>query len=217
MFPSNTSRTSISESRSSFLPTRRFFLQSISKEQQYWREFLHKKTGRLWVYTDISNYSGVLETLSLNEKSLPHKKWAKFGFKVQKSELLLIREAWERDDAFRPGKPNWFTKKQKDLTVLHATLLPEYDRPPQGGCAAVVEAPTGRSRGPAVLVRVEWAPWRRWGTPKEIVDRLRRKKTETFQHRKKLLKCVAFDKTEIFQHRKKLLKFVAFLINSCVS
>ena len=54
---------------------------------------------------------------------------AQFGFKVQKSERLLIREAWERADAFRPGKPNWFTKKQKDLTALHAALLPEYDRP----------------------------------------------------------------------------------------
>ena len=47
---------------------------------------------------------------------------AQFGFKVQKSERLLIREAWERADAFRPGKPNWFTKKQKDLTALHAAL-----------------------------------------------------------------------------------------------
>ena len=54
---------------------------------------------------------------------------AQFGFKVQKSERLLIREAWERADAFRPGKPNWFTKKQKDLTSLHAALLPEFDRP----------------------------------------------------------------------------------------
>ena len=54
---------------------------------------------------------------------------AQFGFKVQKSERLLIREAWERADAFRPGKPNWFTKKQKDLTALHAALLPEFDRP----------------------------------------------------------------------------------------
>ena len=54
---------------------------------------------------------------------------AQFGFKVQKSERLLIREAWERADAFRPGKPNWFTKKQKDLTALHNALLPEFGRP----------------------------------------------------------------------------------------
>ena len=46
------------------------------------------------------------------------------GFKVQKSDRLLIREAWERADAYRPGKPNWFTQKAKDLTSLHAELLP---------------------------------------------------------------------------------------------
>ena len=28
---------------------------------------------------------------------------AQFGFKVQKSERLLIREAWEKADAYRPG------------------------------------------------------------------------------------------------------------------
>ena len=50
-----------------------------------------------------------------------------FGFKVQKSERLLIREAWEQADAYRPGKPNWFTKKQKDLVALHGALLPTFD------------------------------------------------------------------------------------------
>ena len=54
---------------------------------------------------------------------------AQFGFKVQKSERLLIREAWERADAYRPGKANWFTKKQKDLISLHHALTPEYDVP----------------------------------------------------------------------------------------
>jgi len=54
----------------------------------------------------------------------PH---AQFGFKVQKSERLLIREAWERADAWRPGKANWFTQQQKDLVELHNTLLPEFD------------------------------------------------------------------------------------------
>ena len=48
-------------------------------------------------------------------------------FKVQKSERLLIREAWERADAYRPGQPNWFTQQQKDLTELHKTLGPEID------------------------------------------------------------------------------------------
>ena len=52
---------------------------------------------------------------------------AQFGFKVQKSERLLIREAWERADAYRPGKPNWFTQQPKDLVELHKTLLPELD------------------------------------------------------------------------------------------
>lgn len=52
---------------------------------------------------------------------------AQFGFKVQKSERLLIREAWERADAYRPGKPNWFTKKQKDLVRLHEVLKPEIE------------------------------------------------------------------------------------------
>ena len=46
---------------------------------------------------------------------------------VQKSERLLIREAWERADAWRPGKANWFTQQQKDLVELHNTLLPEFD------------------------------------------------------------------------------------------
>ena len=49
---------------------------------------------------------------------------AQFGgaFKVQKSERLLIREAWERADAYRPGKPNWFTQQQKDLVDLHKVI-----------------------------------------------------------------------------------------------
>jgi predicted O-methyltransferase YrrM len=55
---------------------------------------------------------------------------AQFGFKVQKSERLLIREAWERADAYRPGKPNWFTQQPKDLVELHKTLLPELDALP---------------------------------------------------------------------------------------
>jgi len=46
------------------------------------------------------------------------------GFKVQKSDRLLIREAWERADAYRPGKPNWFTQKPKELVSLHEELLP---------------------------------------------------------------------------------------------
>ena len=53
-----------------------------------------------------------------------------FGFKVQKSERLLIREAWERADAYRPGKPNWFTQQQKDLVELHAQLQPEIEALP---------------------------------------------------------------------------------------
>ncbi len=55
---------------------------------------------------------------------------AQFGFKVQKSERLLIREAWEKADAYRPGKPNWFTQGQKDLVDLHKSLLPLYDTLP---------------------------------------------------------------------------------------
>ena len=55
---------------------------------------------------------------------------AQFGFKVQKSERLLIREAWEAADAYRPGKPNWFTQQQKDLIELHKVLLPEIDALP---------------------------------------------------------------------------------------
>jgi hypothetical protein len=55
---------------------------------------------------------------------------AQFGFKVQKSERLLIREAWERADAYRPGKPNWFTQQQKDLRDLHDELLPKIDELP---------------------------------------------------------------------------------------
>jgi len=50
---------------------------------------------------------------------------AQFGFKIQKSERLLIREAWERADAYRPGKPNWFTSQKKDLVELHHQLQPE--------------------------------------------------------------------------------------------
>ena len=42
---------------------------------------------------------------------------------------MARREAWERADAYRPGKPNWFTKKQKDLVSLHAAIQPEFDRP----------------------------------------------------------------------------------------
>jgi predicted O-methyltransferase YrrM len=56
---------------------------------------------------------------------------AQFGFNVQKSERLLIREAWERADAWRPGKANWFTQQQKDLVELHKTLLPEFDAQPK--------------------------------------------------------------------------------------
>ena len=44
------------------------------------------------------------------------------GFKVQKSERLLIREAWEKADAYRPGRANWFTKQQQDLVGLHESL-----------------------------------------------------------------------------------------------
>ena len=57
----------------------------------------------------------------------------KDAFKVQKSERLLIREAWERADAYRPGKANWFTQQQKDLVDLHNTLLPELDALPPSG------------------------------------------------------------------------------------
>eukprot|EP00962_Isochrysis_galbana_P021278 scaffold6283_cov127-Isochrysis_galbana.AAC.4 len=55
---------------------------------------------------------------------------AQFGFKIQKSERLLIREAWERADAYRPGKPNWFTTQKKDLIELHRQLQPEIDALP---------------------------------------------------------------------------------------
>jgi len=55
---------------------------------------------------------------------------AQFGFKVQKSERLLIREAWEKADAYRPGQANWFTKQQKDLVGLHKALIPEYEALP---------------------------------------------------------------------------------------
>lgn len=55
---------------------------------------------------------------------------AQFGFKVQKSDRLLIREAWEKADAYRPGKANWFTQQQKDLVELHKTLKPEIDALP---------------------------------------------------------------------------------------
>ena len=58
---------------------------------------------------------------------------AQFGFKVQKSERLLIREAWERADAYRPGKPNWFTQQQKDLVELHKQLQPEIAALPKTG------------------------------------------------------------------------------------
>jgi len=52
------------------------------------------------------------------------------GFKVQKSERLLIREAWERADALRPGKPNWFTQKPKDLLELHEEIVPSLESAP---------------------------------------------------------------------------------------
>mmetsp|Transcript_15947 Transcript_15947/g.21713 ORF Transcript_15947/g.21713 Transcript_15947/m.21713 type:complete len:582 (-) Transcript_15947:554-2299(-) len=55
---------------------------------------------------------------------------AQFGFKIQKSERLLIREAWERADAYRPGKPNWFTTQKKDLVELHNQLQPEIEALP---------------------------------------------------------------------------------------
>jgi len=55
---------------------------------------------------------------------------AQFGFKVQKSERLLIREAWEKADAYRPGKANWFTQKKEDLVDLHSELLPEIQAQP---------------------------------------------------------------------------------------
>ena len=54
---------------------------------------------------------------------------AQFGglpnLKVQKSERLLIREAWERADAYRPGKPNWFTQKQKEWYGIRLLLIRE--------------------------------------------------------------------------------------------
>ena len=69
---------------------------------------------------------------------------AQFGFKVQKSERLLIREAWERADAYRPGKANWFTKKQKDLVRLHEALKPELERqvavPPPSNATSLLGA-----------------------------------------------------------------------------
>ena len=39
-------------------------------------------------------------------------------------------QAWERADAYRPGKPNWFTTKQKSLVELHESLLPVYESSP---------------------------------------------------------------------------------------
>ena len=51
------------------------------------------------------------------------------GFKGKKSERLLIREAWERGDAYRPGKPNWFTQQPADLLSLHQKLAPHLDGP----------------------------------------------------------------------------------------
>ena len=69
---------------------------------------------------------------------------AQFGFKVQKSERLLIREAWERADAYRPGQANWFTKKQKDLVRLHEALKPELERqeavPPPSNATSLLGA-----------------------------------------------------------------------------
>ena len=80
-----------------------------------------------------------------------------FGFKVQKSERLLIREAWEQADAYRPGKPNWFTKKQKDLVALHGALLPTFDLatlpPPTQqrlGARRQIKGPNKRGREPAL-------------------------------------------------------------------
>ena len=60
---------------------------------------------------------------------------AQFGgaFKVQKSERLLIREAWERADAYRPGKPNWFTQQKKDIVELHKALEGEIESLPASG------------------------------------------------------------------------------------
>lgn len=58
----------------------------------------------------------------------PTAQWG--GFKVQKSDRLLIREAWERADAYRPGKPNWFTKQPRSLLDLHEELTPIIDSAP---------------------------------------------------------------------------------------
>jgi caffeoyl-CoA O-methyltransferase len=73
---------------------------------------------------------------------------AQFGFKIQKSERLLIREAWERADAYRPGKPNWFTTQKKDLIELHHQLQPEIDALP------VLPPPTNATSLLGSLLRV---------------------------------------------------------------
>jgi len=65
-----------------------------------------------------------------------------FSFKPQKSERLLIREAWEKADAFRPGKANWFTQQQKSLRDLHHELLPLYDTLPPSAPARPARAPS---------------------------------------------------------------------------
>ena len=70
-----------------------------------------------------------------------------FSFKPQKSERLLIREAWEKADAFRPGKANWFTQRQKSLRDLHHELLPLYDTLPPSAPARVSVATLARRTG----------------------------------------------------------------------
>lgn len=55
------------------------------------------------------------------------------GSDVQKSSRQLTREAWEKADAFRPGKANWFTKEGKDIVELHKNLLPKYEELPEKG------------------------------------------------------------------------------------
>lgn len=42
----------------------------------------------------------------------------------------VVAQAWEKADAYRPGKPNWFTTKQKSLVELHKELLPVYEESP---------------------------------------------------------------------------------------
>mmetsp|Transcript_94186 Transcript_94186/g.177187 ORF Transcript_94186/g.177187 Transcript_94186/m.177187 type:complete len:429 (+) Transcript_94186:41-1327(+) len=56
-----------------------------------------------------------------------------FGYQTEKSDRQLTREAWEKADAFRPGKANWFTKEPKDIVDLHKNLLPEIEALPEKG------------------------------------------------------------------------------------